>query len=80
MEKDNTGIIASIIVFGFLIVLAFIIYACSVTMSTSVYNNGIHKNCGGHWIYENAIGHQYSTSYLYHCDKCGKTYEFAKKY
>ena len=80
MKKDNSEIIATIIVFIFLITLAFIISVCSTTVSTKVYNNGTHKNCGGHWIYENAIGHRYSTNYIYHCDKCGTIYEFTKKY
>ena len=80
MEKDNTEIIARIIIFVFLIIFLFIIHACSTTMSKKIYNNGIHENCGGHWIYENAIGHRYSTNYIYHCDKCGTIYEFEEKY
>ena len=45
-----------------------------------IYNNGIHKGCGGHWVYETAIGHQYTTSYIYQCDKCGITIEISEKY
>lgn len=78
MEKDT--IVATIISIFLIMFVAFIIQACSTTMSKKMYNNGIHKNCGGHWIYENAIGHRSSTNYIYHCDKCGTIYEFEEKY
>lgn len=38
------------------------------------WNNG-YCECGGHWVYEEAIGHAYTTTYMYRCDKCGKTIE-----
>lgn len=44
------------------------------------YNNGIHEGCGGHWVYETAVGHRYSTNFVYYCDKCGMTIEFVEKY
>ena len=45
---------------------------------TANWNNGYHE-CGGEWTYQQAIGHKYSTKYLYECDKCGETYEFRRK-
>ena len=38
------------------------------------WNNG-RCECGGHFEYEQAVGHQYSTSYIYTCDSCGKHIE-----
>ena len=39
------------------------------------WNNGYHQ-CGGKWVYEQAVGHRYSTNYIYRCDKCGIREEF----
>ncbi len=39
------------------------------------WNNGYHS-CGGKWVYEQAIGHRYSTNYIYKCDKCNVREEF----
>lgn len=42
------------------------------------YNDGICKECGGHYEYVESVGHKHSTSYIYKCDKCGhriETYE-----
>jgi hypothetical protein len=39
------------------------------------WNNGYHS-CGGKWVYEQAVGHRYSTDYIYKCDKCGLREEF----
>lgn len=43
----------------------------------NLYNNGTHKNCGGKWVYVEAVGHRYTTGYIYECDKCGEHHEFA---
>ena len=42
----------------------------------SVWNHGHHSNCGGNWVYQEAVGHKYNTCYIFRCDKCGETYEF----
>ena len=42
------------------------------------YNDGICKECGGHYEYVESVGHKHNTSYIYKCDKCGhriETYE-----
>ena len=39
-----------------------------------LWNNG-YCECGGHFEYEQAVGHQYSTTYIYTCDSCGKHIE-----
>ena len=43
------------------------------------YNDGI-CSCGGYYIYQQAIGHQYWTDYLYICDKCGRAIEISEYY
>ena len=43
-------------------------------IESAKWNNG-YCECGGHWEYEQAVGHQYSTSYIYRCDNCGKRIE-----
>lgn len=62
------------------IIAIFIIHSCGAIMSATTYNEGVHKGCGGHWVYETVIGHQYTTSYIYHCDKCGMIVELNNKY
>lgn len=62
-------------------IILLIVVAAAVIIGAAEYlrweeekdwNNG-YCECGGHWVYEQAIGHYNSTSYLYRCDECGKT-------
>ena len=41
------------------------------------WNNG-YCSCGGKYEYTQAIGHAYTTTYIYQCDKCGNTIEVSK--
>jgi len=59
-----------------IIVLSFI-RSCS---SNITWNNGICSYCGGHYKFQQAIGHQYFTKYMYICDKCGRSIEVAEYY
>ena len=77
---NETELKADIVMLIICIIAIFIIYSCGAIMSATTYNDGIHEGCGGHWVYETAIGHQYTTSYIYHCDKCGITVELNNKY
>lgn len=70
----------SIIMIFMLIFIIFLSYSCSVTVSDHIYNNGIHEGCGGHWVYDTAVGHKYTTNFIYQCDKCGITVELSDKY
>lgn len=78
MKKDKEDIFFEIvqIILGiaFIVSVVFCIVKCSREQDKKEWNNG-YCECGGHWVYEQAIGHAYSTSYLYKCDKCGKTLE-----
>ena len=67
------------ILIGTLIVIIGIHIVFNI-LSYKLYNNGIHNNCGGHWIYQEAVGHKYHTGYIYSCDKCGLSIEITNKY
>ena len=70
------GIIAVVVVFGLLIGGAFLLDSCSKGTDIEAWNCGYHEYCGGRWKYEQAVGHRYSTNYIYVCDKCGMRHEF----
>ena len=72
----DTGFEAGVrgIILAFLLVILFLAYV----LNESHWNDG-HCSCGGNWVYQQAVGHRYTTYYLYECDKCGKTYEFHEK-
>ena len=74
MEKIKE-IFVVIGIFVAILLLAFGIVSCMKHADKIEYNNGVCKKCGGHLEYEQAIGHQYDTSYIYKCDKCGDRIE-----
>lgn len=55
-----------------LIVLVMLIFYLHELDGLGEYNNGTCLHCGGHYIYQQAVGNQYFTSYIYICDGCGK--------
>lgn len=55
-----------------LIVLCFFI---SMGCDEAQWNDGHCPNCGTAWTYEQAIGHRFSTGYMYVCKKCGRSIE-----
>lgn len=54
-----------------IILLAIAICFCEYKTSESEWNDG-HCECGGSWMYVEAVGHRYSTEYIYKCDGCGR--------
>lgn len=58
-----------------LLLLMLIVWFISSCNSSNAYNNGICKLCGGDYEFYQAVGHRYSTSYLYKCNKCGNIIE-----
>ena len=78
--KDKFELKVDLMILGICIVLIFILNIYASISSANTYNNGIHKDCGGHWVYENAVGHRFSTNFIYHCDKCSTTIELTNKY
>lgn len=62
------------------IILVIIVYFIGDTISSNEYNNGICTRCGGSYAYQQAIGHQFTTSYMYQCNKCGNVIEIGTYY
>ena len=48
--------------------------------STSLYNDSNCPKCGGHYVFQTAVGHHYTTSYIYKCDNCGDLIEVSDYY
>lgn len=75
---SNTEIQANLIVIAILLALALVIHIASSIHDDYVWNYG-YCNCGGQWVYKQAVGHRFTTCYMYECDKCGTVYEFEIK-
>lgn len=69
-------ILMIVVTFGLLIGGAFLVDSCRKADDIEAWNGGYHKDCGGKWEYEQAVGHRYDTDYIYVCDKCGVRHEF----
>lgn len=81
--KDTILVIIRIIlriILGSIFILGVIYGAvkCSNDQEEKEWNNG-YCECGGHYEYQQAVGHQYKTSYIYECDSCGKIIELWEK-
>lgn len=62
------------------IILLIVLYLIRSCASENIWNNGIYSNCGGHYRFQQAIGHNHYTEYMYTCDKCGHSIEVAHHY
>lgn len=76
MDKEFIGMIGTVI--GGLILMIVVVTLLVSFFDTKSWNDG-HCKCGGNWVYEQAVGHEYFTTYLYTCDKCGKAIEITDK-
>ena len=75
--KNIVGeILGVLIIFVALCALIVGLVSCRNNLDAAEWNNG-YCDCGGHWHYEQAVGHQYGTSYIYKCDECGKRIEIS---
>lgn len=43
-----------------------------------LWNYGHCPACGSEWEYEQAVGHYYSTDYVYVCNNCGRRIEIGE--
>ena len=74
--SDGLARFITVIVTIFLITaLLFGALRCSINQEEKLWNNGHYDVCGGTWKYEQAVGHRYSTAYIYVCEDCGKRIE-----
>ena len=77
--NDILADIGALFIVGAVVILLCVgLVSCGNAVNDTRWNNG-YCSCGGKWVYDQPIGHQYSTYFLYECDKCGKTYEFSEK-
>lgn len=75
-DKVDTvfNIIQIILGIAFIVSVVIGISKCSKERDEKAWNNG-YCECGGQFEYEQAVGHQYRTSYIYKCSSCGKRIE-----
>lgn len=74
--RDYLPEIISII--GIVLLFAAIVfgtYKACIKHDEKLWNNGHCDDCGGTWVYEQAVGHRSDTSYIYVCEDCGKRIE-----
>ena len=60
-----------------ILVALLFIRSCS---SSVIWNDGICPYCGGHYKFQQAIGHRNYTDYMYTCDTCGRSIEIGEHY
>ena len=72
--KDTNFVIQIILYFAIIVGIIMGTVKCVKDQDEKAWNDG-YCECGGHFEYEQAVGHQYSTSYIYTCDSCGKHIE-----
>jgi predicted nucleic acid-binding Zn ribbon protein len=78
MSDRNTDTFLVVPVSVLILIAIFVIfYYISGNIEKNKWNNG-YCECGGTWQYQQAIGHQSYTKFLYKCDNCGKMREFSE--
>jgi len=79
MRDFLKALLNCMIVFLIILVIVFSLAYIGVKLNEredeKKYNGGICPKCGGHYIYEQAVAHQYDTDYIYICDICGDMIE-----
>lgn len=79
MLKDSRHeFITLIMIILVIIVIIAGIIIIGTNRDNKLWNNGHCPVCGSEWEYEQAVGHYYSTSYMYVCNKCGKRIEIVE--
>ena len=69
-SKDEASIIMGFI----MIVIIALLFLIMHSVDNAKWNNGV-CSCGGRYVYEQSVGHRYTSSHIYKCDKCGKIIE-----
>lgn len=75
MDDNFYQLIVSGIMLAFIIGIFVVVTAIGGAEDKKVWNNG-YCECGGKWVYQQAVGHRCDTDYIYKCDKCGNIHEF----
>lgn len=67
---------AANIIITCILLLIIALAAIGIKIHNSItFNDGKCVNCGGRYVYQQAVGHEYSTYYIYKCEQCGKMVE-----
>lgn len=70
--STNTKIYLGVVIV--IIIISFIVAIFYVKTDNKKWNDG-KCECGGSYIYKEAVGHRNYTSYIYECDECGNHIE-----
>lgn len=62
-----------------LLVVILMLFACGTAIEDKEWNDGHCPVCGSEWRYVEAVGHRYTTSYIYVCDKCNTHIEVSNE-
>ena len=79
MLETLKNITTAIVFIASLLAFMFLIVYLSDKYQDEMFNNGICKECGGTYVYLQAVGHRDKTGFLYECDQCGNVIEIDKK-
>ena len=75
MEDFDYDILETVLkIIAFIVVIVVAILGCT-KCDNDKWNDGQCPNCGTAWRYEQAVGHRYTTHYIYVCDTCGRRIE-----
>lgn len=77
---NKKGELESVLMLMIAVILIFIVVAlvkstASPSIGSSKWNEGHCPNDGHEWVYIQAVGHKYSTRYIYVCPDCGNKIE-----
>lgn len=70
--------IVAIVIFFILIAMLIVGVLIDKKHDNRLWNQGRCPECGSEWEYEQAVGHRYSTHYIYVCNECGKRIEIGE--
>lgn len=77
-EDFQVKFITAIIIFSILIVVIISAAVIDRKLDDRLWNYGHCPACGSEWEYEQAVGHYYTTQYIYVCNECGKRIEIGE--
>lgn len=78
--RNKRGNISAEIIMLLLVVAVLIGVVCWGSQTeTAAWNNGYCPVCGTKYRYVQAIGHRYSTAYIYVCDTCNEHIEVSQE-
>lgn len=62
--------ILKMVLLGFILVGIILMVCCGFINEANTWNDGYCPVCGHKYRYVQAVGHRYTTSYMYVCDYC----------